>query len=171
MQMPEETRVPIETYLRSTYEPDAEYVDGQIEERPAALYEHSAWQGAIMYWFDPHAKEWNICILPSLRIRVAPTRIRVPDVAIFDRDQPREQVPACAPVAVFEVLSAEDTLSRMMRKLDDYAAMGIPQIRVIDPEMKRYFRFENGELHKASTFASPDRGIQFEITEIEKLLN
>jgi hypothetical protein len=29
------TRVPVEVYLRSSYEPDAEYVDGEIEERAA----------------------------------------------------------------------------------------------------------------------------------------
>ncbi len=28
------THVPVEVYLRSSYEPDAEYVDGEIEERP-----------------------------------------------------------------------------------------------------------------------------------------
>ena len=28
------THVPVEVYLRSSYEPDAEYVDGKIEERP-----------------------------------------------------------------------------------------------------------------------------------------
>jgi len=29
------TYVPLETYLASSFEPDAEYVDGVIEERPA----------------------------------------------------------------------------------------------------------------------------------------
>ena len=28
------TQVPIEVYLNSSYEPDAEYVEGVIEERP-----------------------------------------------------------------------------------------------------------------------------------------
>jgi hypothetical protein len=35
------TRVPVEVYLCSSYEPDAEYVDGEIEERPAGENEHS----------------------------------------------------------------------------------------------------------------------------------
>ncbi|MBB6142168.1 hypothetical protein HNQ77_000106 [Silvibacterium bohemicum] len=39
------TSVPVEVYLRSSYEPDAEYVDGEIEERPMGEYEHSSWQG------------------------------------------------------------------------------------------------------------------------------
>ena len=41
------TYVPVEAYLRSSdYEPDAEYVDGQIEERPMGEFDHSDWQAA-----------------------------------------------------------------------------------------------------------------------------
>ncbi len=42
------TFVPVETYLRMESEPDCEYVDGQIEERPAAEYDHATWQAAIL---------------------------------------------------------------------------------------------------------------------------
>src|ERR1700690_521403 len=45
------THVPVEVYLRSSYEPDAEYVDGSIEERPAGLFDHASWQGAILIRF------------------------------------------------------------------------------------------------------------------------
>jgi hypothetical protein len=43
------TRIPVEVYLRSSYEPDAEYVDGEIEERPMGENDHSAWQDAICF--------------------------------------------------------------------------------------------------------------------------
>ena len=36
------TTVPMEVYLRSSYEPDAEYVDGVIEQRPRGKYDHAA---------------------------------------------------------------------------------------------------------------------------------
>jgi hypothetical protein len=37
--------VPLEVYLRcSDWDPDAEYVDGEIEERPVGENKHSAWQ-------------------------------------------------------------------------------------------------------------------------------
>ena len=39
--------VPVEVYLRTSYEPDADYVDGSIEERPMGENDHSAWQDAI----------------------------------------------------------------------------------------------------------------------------
>jgi hypothetical protein len=49
------TQVPLEVYLRSSgYEPDAEYVDGKVEERPMGEFDHSAWQLAIIKWFLRH---------------------------------------------------------------------------------------------------------------------
>ncbi len=120
--------VPVEVYLRSSYEPDAEYVDGVIEERPMGEYDHASWQEAIILWFWQHAAEWNVRVKPALRVQVAPTRYRVPDITILDRGEPIEQIITHAPVAVFEVLSPEDTMKRMMRKLNDYSAMQIPQI-------------------------------------------
>ena len=85
------THIPVEVYLRSSYEPDAEYVDGEIEERPMGENDHSAWQDAICFWFRQHAQAWNVRVRPELRIQVAASRFRVPDVAVLGRDQPTEQ--------------------------------------------------------------------------------
>src|ERR1700677_3252980 len=99
------TRIPVEVYLRSSYEPDAEYVDGEIEERPMGENDHSAWQDAISFWFRQHAKDWGVRVRPELRIQTSPTRFRVPDVTILDRAQAPEKIATHPPVAVFEVLS------------------------------------------------------------------
>ena len=53
------TFVPVETYLRMESEPDCEYVDGQIEERPHAEYDHSSWQGALLAFFRSHGVDWK----------------------------------------------------------------------------------------------------------------
>jgi Uma2 family endonuclease len=164
------THVPIEVYLRSSYEPDAEYVDGEIEERPMGEFDHAAWQAAIQRWFFLHDREWNINVLPELRIQVAPTRFRVPDVTVLDFSQPVEQIVTHAPIAVFEVLSPEDTIKRLKHKLEDYAAMGIPQIWVVDPEDGSFSRYENKQLLNREHFDEPGRRISFAVDEIAKLL-
>ena len=165
------TRIPVEVYLRSSeYEPDAEYVDGEIEERPAAQYDHADWQAAISAWFRNHAREWNVRVIPELRVQVAPTRFRVPDVTVLDRKCPLEQIVTYPPIAVFEVLSPEDTVRRMQRKLGDYAAMGIPQIWIVDPETGLFQRYADGCLAPGNRFAEPDHNIEFDLTEIAVLL-
>lgn len=138
--------IPVELYLRSDYEPDAEYVDGEVEQRPIGEYDHSTWQQAIQQWFAQHAREWNIRVRCELRVQVSPTRFRVPDVVVFDRDQPIEQILTHPPIAVFEVLSPEDTISRMLVKLDDYERMGIRNIFLVDPQQERARRYLAGEL-------------------------
>jgi Uma2 family endonuclease len=139
-------QVPVEVYLTSDYEPDAEYVDGCIEERPMGQYDHSSWQFAIQQWFAQHALEWNIRVRPELRVQTTARNYRVADVVVFDRDNPIEQILTRPPIAVFEVLSPEDRVSRMIKKLAEYEAMGIPTIMLIDPATGLISQFRNGSL-------------------------
>lgn len=163
--------VPVELYLHSSYEPDAEYVDGAIEERTMGEYDHASWQEAIMKWFWKHEREWNIRAKPELRVQVGKTRFRVPDVTVLDRSLPIEQIITHPPIAVFEILSPEDSMTRVMRKLDDYAAMGIGHIWLIDPALHRSSLYRGGQLTPATHFGTPGEPIYFAIEEIEKLLD
>jgi Uma2 family endonuclease len=165
------SQIPLEVYLRSSeYEPDAEYVDGRIEERPMGEFDHAAWQLAIIRWFLRHEEEWNIDVLPELRVQAAPTRFRVPDVTVLDRSLPVEQIITHPPIAVFEVLSPEDTISRLKRKLEDYRTMGIPHIWVVDPEDGSFSRYEDSQLNLSESFSDPERGIAFDVNAIKGLV-
>jgi Uma2 family endonuclease len=166
------THVPVEVYLNSSYEPDAEYVDGVIEERPMGEWDHSSWQHAIELWFAQHAKEWSIHVRPELRVQVQPGNFRVPDVTVTDRNRPVEQIITHPPIAVFEILSPEDTLTRMMLKLRDYERMGIRTILVIDPNGDHY-RFIEGRLEPLPqpAFDLPGSVCRFDLAEIVKLLD
>ena len=164
--------VPVEVYLASSFEPDAEYVNGAIEARPMGEYDHSSWQHAIELWFAQHAKEWGIRVRPELRVQVAAGKFRVPDVTVLDRNLPVEQVITRAPIAVIEILSADDTVARMMTKLGEYEQMGIQTILVLDPNGKN-FRFAGFSLEPlpAGVFDLPGSVCRFDLAEIEKLLD
>lgn len=142
------THVPVELYLHSSYEPDAEYVDGEIELRAVGEYDHASWQHAIQTWFQSHAKEWNIRVRPELRVQVSPTRYRVPDVVVFNRDNPIEQFLTSPPIAVFEILSPDDTMAHLMIKLEDYARMGVLTIDVVDPKSGTIYQYVDGSLER-----------------------
>ena len=119
------THVPVEVYLISSYEPDAEYVDGVIEERPMGEWNHADWQAAILEFFRARRRDWNIRVAAELRVQVSAGNFRIPDVTVLGRNIPVEQVITHPPIAVFEILSPEDTVTRMMTKLGDYEQMGI----------------------------------------------
>ncbi len=165
------THVPVEIYLRSSYEPDAEYVDGEIEKRPVGENDHSAWQEAICFWFRQHALDWNVRVRPELRIQVAATRFRVPDVTVLDRVQAIEQIVTHPPLAVFEVLSPEDSLQRLKRKLEDYRTMGIQEIWIVDPQDGAYYRYEERQLLRKDSFSHAAKGIVFDMNSIKDLLD
>ena len=139
-------QIPVELYLRTSYEPDAEYVDGEIEERPVGEYDHASWQSAIQKWFWKHEDAWNIRALAELRIQVSATRYRVPDVTVVDHARPIEQILTYPPIAVFEILSPEDSITRMLVKLRDYEAMAIQAILMIDPRSQRIYQYRTGNL-------------------------
>jgi Uma2 family endonuclease len=162
------TQIPLEVYLRSDYQPDAEYIDGEVRERPVGQDDHSAWQGAICEWFSQKAVSREIRVRPSLRVQVNPETFLVPDVAILDASLPKEPWATHPPLAGFEVLSPEDTVKKLKRKLTEYAAMGIPQIWVVDPDNGSFERFEAGCLSPATRFEQGS--IQFNCSEIATLL-
>jgi Uma2 family endonuclease len=162
----------LDLYLKSSFEPDAEFVDGVIEERPVGEYDHSSWQHAIELWFALHAQKWAVRARPELRVQVSRSRFRVPDVTILDRNRPIEQIITHPPIAVFEVLSPEDSINKMMTKLADYERMGIKTILVLDPN-GRHFRYIAGSLEPLSPkpFDLPGSSCRFDLAEIEKLLD
>ena len=163
------TFVPVEVYLRSSdYEPDAEYVLGEIEQRPIGELNHAAWQDAICAWFRMHAREWNTRTFPELKVQVAADKYRVPDVTVLDHSLSSEQIITHAPIAVFEVLSPQDTVVKLRRKLAEYDAMGIPQIWVVAPETGIFERYESRCLTPSIRFE--EGAIAFDLAEIATLL-
>lgn len=169
------TLTSLEHYLRypGEYEPDADYVDGEIELRPIGEYDHATWQSAIHSWFNQRAKQWNIRVRLELRVQVSPTRYRIPDAVVWDRSRPTEQILTYPPIAVFEVLSPEDRMSRMKIKLADYEAMGIRTIRAIEPKSGTISRFEQGVLKPIASLVEqlPDTPCILDWIKIQELLD
>jgi Uma2 family endonuclease len=130
------TQTSLETYLTTSYEPDVDYVDGVLEERNVGEYDHNAVQQAIMIWFYMRGKEWRIRSIQEQRTRVAATKVRIPDVSVFSRDIPIEQVFTKPQLIAIEVLSPEDRHSRIDARLRNFASFGIPNLWVVDPETR-----------------------------------
>src|SRR5882724_7770865 len=103
------TLVSVDEYLSSVYEPECDYVDGEIEDRNVGEKDHSKLQFRIQMLLGAIP---GISIFPKVRIRVSPTRFRVPDVAVY-LTEPEEQVFTTPPFLVVEILSPEDRWSRL----------------------------------------------------------
>ena len=165
------TQISVEEYLRTTSDPDCEYVHGVIKERAVGELDHASWQDALLHWFREHRLAWNIRVYPELRVQVAADNYRIPDVTVLSRSAPREQVVTEPPLAVFEILSPTDRMTDVLEKLADYQQMGIPAIWVIEPKKPTCYLYSSGQLTPATTFELPGSGHHVAMTEIAALID
>jgi Uma2 family endonuclease len=163
------TLVSVSEYLRTSSEPDCEFVAGVIEERAVGEYDHSTWQAMLTAYFHAREKELGIISRPELRVQTSPDSFRVPDVTLLSRNAPREQIITHPPLAVFEILSPEDTMTRMLEKLAEYERMGIGAIWVIEPKKQRYLRYQDGKLEPAAVFELPGSAFSVPLADIAAL--
>ena len=127
------TFIPVHEYLQSTYQPDRDYLDGELKERNMGEQPHASIQAILAGIFRNHRNDWNIRVLTEQRVQTSPTRYRIPDVCLLHRSDPRDPIVTWAPLLCIEVLSEEDRLQELQTKVDEFAAMGVRDIWVIDP--------------------------------------
>ena len=130
------TLIPVSEYLTTVYRPDCDYVDGEVQERNLGEYDHGNLQLAIAAILRAKRKEWNIRVIPELRVQVTTNRFRIPDICVMSGDAPREQIIRHPPLLCIEVLSPEDRVSRMWERVRDFIKMGVPQVWIFDPQTR-----------------------------------
>jgi Uma2 family endonuclease len=126
--------VPVEEYLRTSYEPDVDYVDGYLEDRHVGENQHSDIQTELAAILRVQGKAWGIYTFVENRVQVKKTRYRVPDVCVMPRSWKKTPIIREAPMLCIDVLSPEDRFSRTQVKCRDYLAMGVPEVWVFDPD-------------------------------------
>ena len=131
------TLISVSEYLKTSYRPDCDYVDGSLEERNWGEHDHAALQAALVLWFGQRQQEWNIEVLPEQRMQISAARFRVPDVCLVSLDQPVEQILTKPPLACIEILSPEDTMRRMQERVEDYRNFGVQNIWILDPGTRK----------------------------------
>lgn len=160
------TLVSVNDYLKTSYRPDCDFVDGRIEERNAGGHDHAAWQAALILWFGQHQQEWNIEVLPEQRIQISATRFRIPDICLVLLEHPVEQILTKPPLACIEILSPEDTLRRMQERISDYQQFGVKNIWILDPATQRVYDGRPNAWLDTREFGAPNTPIRLVLADI-----
>jgi Uma2 family endonuclease len=142
------TLVSVQEYLATSFRPDRDYVDGELQERNLGEWPHSRTQGRLYAFLFQREAQWGIRVVPEQRVQVNPTRFRVPDVCAILASDPVEPIVRRAPFLCIEILSKEDTVSRLNERLSDYFQMGVRYVWVLDPLTRRAFCYTPGEMHE-----------------------
>ena len=135
------TQVSVEEYLRTSYDPDCEYVDGEVLDRNVGELDHAWIQRAILLYVAAREKQLGVTIIQEQRLQVNSRQYRVPDLMILLGSKPNEQIISRPPLVCIEVLSPEDRMSRMQKKIVDYLAFGVRYVWILDPKTKQAFTY------------------------------
>jgi Uma2 family endonuclease len=159
------TLISVEEYLRTSYDPDVEYIDGVIEERNVGEREHSLVQSNLIFFL--RQKYPKVGVWPEWRSRTRETRFRVPDVCVTLSD-PHTKILIEPAFLVIEILSDEDRMSRVLARLQEFAANGVPHIWLIDPQLQAMFVYRSGDLQeiKGDVIATADPELSLTRAEI-----
>jgi Uma2 family endonuclease len=127
------TLIPVSEYLRTSYSPDCDYVDGEVQERNLGELDHSDLQLRFLELFSASPNKTYLRANPEVRVQVSPTRFRIPDICVRRVPALREQIIRTPPLLCIEILSPEDRVSRIREKVRDYLDMGVAEVWVVDP--------------------------------------
>jgi Uma2 family endonuclease len=157
-QVATKTQITAEQYLRMTFEPDAEFVHGEIVERTMPDSIHGRLHFFIALAFGRLIQSSRLYPCLEVRMKLAPDVYRIPDFAVFM--EPLKPVPDTPPLVAIEILSKDDRHSDLMQKLEEYLTWGIANIWVVDPITKRFSAYSHLGLQNVSSFTLPDYPFQ-----------
>ncbi|MBM3738217.1 MAG: Uma2 family endonuclease [Acidobacteria bacterium] len=151
-------------YLRTSFpDVDREFVDGEVFERSMPNTYHAEVVDNLGRFCWRHTS--SLYVRPEVRIRVRPGKYRVPDVSVFWPNKPKEAIPEFPPLIALEVLSPDDRMSDLLRKLSDYHDLGVPHVWLINPEARLMYRFD-GSLRETAAYDIPECGLTATATDL-----
>jgi Uma2 family endonuclease len=121
------TLISLDEYLSTIYDPDCEFVDGELIERNMGESDHCGIQMIIAAQLYNQRREHGIYVFPELRVQVAARRFRIPDITVT-KHKIQGRILHTPPFLCIEVLSPEDRASRIETKIDDYLSFGVGHI-------------------------------------------
>lgn len=147
--MKSSTLVSVEEYLASHYDPDRDYVDGELVERNVGEYDLARLQMLLAGYLLRGEKKWNIRVLVEQRVQVRTARYRVPDICVIHRSTEIHQILDCPPFLCIEVLSPNDSLESLQEHIDDYLSFGVAFVWVVSPKSRRGWIYTADSIREA----------------------
>ncbi len=158
----------VQDYLRTSWSPDRELVDGRIEERNLGEKDHSIIQRFLTYLFMLKRAEWGVEVFPELRTQTKARNFLVPDVLVVRAGERFERYVTQPPMIAVEILSPEDSLGAMEKKAAEYRLFGAANIWIIDTNPRIAYRYTSAGLEEVRTgeLTVPETPIRVVLSEM-----
>jgi len=136
------TAVSVSEYLRTSYDPNCEYIDGLLVPKPMPTWRHSRIQGKIFSLIDSRFPDYLVGT--ELTVQVSASRFLVPDLAVQDATMVQEPYPTKPIILCVEILSPDDSLNKTLAKCREYHEWGTAHTWIVDPETQRAWEYTKG---------------------------
>jgi hypothetical protein len=104
---------------------------------PAATQPHSR----LCAYFSAREAEWDVVASVKRKVRVSSVRSRTPGVCAVLGHARGEEVLTHPPFLCVEISGKNDGLVHLFERLDDFRGMGVENIWVINPHLRRGYRY------------------------------
>lgn len=159
--------IPVSEYLRTTYRPDRDYVDGELKERHVGEQPHGDLQIILGTIFRNQRLIWGVRPLGDTRLQITPTRYRIPDLMVLRNTDPKDDIVTFAPLLCIEILSKDDRLNEIRERVADYGSVGAKDVWVIDPWKRVAYEQGAGELSQPADGVLRVHGTAIEVSIAE----
>jgi Uma2 family endonuclease len=160
------TVVSLGEYLRTSYRPDRDWIDGEVRERNMGELPHAAVQGFFTRRIGNHAAEWQVRVYPELRVQTSAVHFRIPDVCVLRDTAPFEEIVRTPPLLCIEILSWDDRMIEMQERVDDYLVMGVVMVWLVDPRRRKGFVVSALGQHSVEELTVPETAIRIPLNEV-----
>jgi len=144
-------------YLATQYEHEPEWIDGEVVERSMPDWPHSKTQSDLASLIPRRHSGVSLWKGTELRVKIS-GRHRVIDFCVFAGEEPKGRPPSGPPVIAVEILSPDDSMSKLIDKFQEYKSWGVKHVWLIDPDHKQFYTFD-GELRPVPVLSLPEYGI------------
>jgi Uma2 family endonuclease len=131
---------------------NTELVNGEVIEMPSPGFRHGVVCVNIALLLAQHVRPRQLgrVVSNDSGVKTAPHSVRGADVAYFSYERlPKHEnprgYPAVSPEVVFEVMSPDDVFRDVLGKVDEYLAVGVDLVYVVDPDREQAALYRKSE--------------------------
>jgi Uma2 family endonuclease len=137
----------VEEYLATSYEPECEYVDGELIPKAMGTKDHGRLQTRLAHLLY-RCEEGGLCqVVTEQSVRIRQGAVLIPDVCLLAPDNGEHGLVNSPPLLCIEVLSPSDRFTYTVKKCDEYVRWGVPACWIFDPEDKKAWIYDADGLH------------------------
>ena len=164
------SQIGVEEYLDLVFQdrPEPDYVDGKVVERALPTPIHSQIQVLLGILFAPLLARVRLILMSELRVQIQPGRFRVIDFTVYLDARPEGRYATTPGLVAIEIVSPDDSHSRMTRRLEDYRRWGVPHVWLVDPELKRLYEYSEVGLLQHAALRLPEFDFEISAQELFK---